>query len=319
MSKEAWLEISLEADGEMAEAISEVLARFVSGGVVIESTQIADEVEGEGRVTGLLRVSGYLQINDRLEETKQKLQEALWHLGQIRPVPEIEFNQVADLDWSQVWKEHFHPVQIGEKLVIIPDWMDAGGDDRIAIKITPGMAFGTGTHPTTQLCLEIIAQLLDSVEDENKKSISMIDIGCGSGILGIAALKLGAGKVLGVDRDQEAVEAARQNAQINGLYEQLELEVGSLREIKAGKFSFSMGEIVAANILAPVIMGLLAEGLGDLAAPGGKLILSGILEDQVPEIESGIEAAGLILVQKHQLGDWVALVAELESNKSSLD
>lgn len=310
MSESAWLEISLTADGEMVEAISEVLARFVSGGVVIESTQITDEAEGEGRVTGLLRVSGYLQIDDRLEETKQQLQEALWHLGQIRPVPEIEFNQVADLDWSEVWKEHFHPVQIGEKLVIIPVWMDAGGDKRIAIKIDPGMAFGTGTHPTTQLCLEIISEQLDSVEIENKKSISMIDIGCGSGILGIAALKLGAGNVLGVDRDPEAVEAARQNARINGVDDNLELEIGSLGEIKAGRFSLSGGQIVAANILAPVIMRLLEEGLGDLAAPGGKLILSGILEDQVPEIESGIEAAGLKLVQKRQLGDWVALVVE---------
>jgi ribosomal protein L11 methyltransferase len=225
-------------------------------------------------------------------------------------VPEIEFNQVADLDWSEVWKEHFHPVQIGEKLVIIPVWMDAAGDKRVAIKIDPGMAFGTGTHPTTQLCLEIISEQLDSVEIENKKSISMIDIGCGSGILGIAALKLGAGNVLGVDRDPEAVEAARQNARINGVDDNLELEIGSLGEIKAGRFSLSGGQIVAANILAPVIMRLLEEGLGDLAAPGGKLILSGILEDQVPEIESGIEAAGLKLVQKRQLGDWVALVVE---------
>ena len=131
MSEETWFEISLEADGEMVEAISEVLARFVTGGVVIESTQIAEEVGGEGRVTGLLRVSGYLQIDDRLEETKQKLQEALWHLGQIRPVPEIEFNPVADLDWSQVWKEHFHPVQIGNGL-------EQGGDAQGAMPFTIG-------------------------------------------------------------------------------------------------------------------------------------------------------------------------------------
>jgi ribosomal protein L11 methyltransferase len=310
MSGETWLEASLLADGEMAEAISEVMTRFVSGGVVIESTQITDEIDGEGRVTGLLKVSGYLLVDERLDETKQKLQEALWHLGQIRPVAEVQFSPVANLDWSEVWKEHFQPVQIGEKLVVIPEWMDDDRDNQIAIKIDPGMAFGTGTHPTTQLCLEIITDFLESINAETKKSVSMIDVGCGSGILGIAALKMGVGKVLGVDVDPEAVTAAHQNAKINGIDENLEIAVGSLGEIKASRFSFSRGQVVAANILAPVITRMLEEGLGELVAPGGKLILSGILADQVPEIESGIMAANLKLVQKRQMGDWMALVAE---------
>jgi len=310
MNGEAWLEASLAADGEVVEAVSEVLARFVSGGVVIESTQIKNEIGGEGRVTGLLRVSGYMQVDDQLEETKQKLREALWHLGQILPVPEIQFKPVADLNWSVVWKEHFQPVQIGEKLVIVPVWMDDSKDNRIAIKIDPGMAFGTGTHPTTQLCLEIICDLLDPIKTGKNQSASLIDVGCGSGILGIAALKLGAYKGLGVDLDPMAVDSARKSAQINGVADKLELEVGSLEEIKAGKFSISRAEIIVANILAPVILRLLDDGLRELITPGGKLILSGILEDQVLEIESKIEAAKLKLVEKHQMGDWIALVAE---------
>lgn len=300
-------------------AISEVLARYVSGGVVIESTQITDEIDGEGHMTGPLRVSGYLQVDHRLEDTKRNLQEALWHLGQIRPVTEIQFKPVADLDWSAVWKEHFQPVQIGDRLNIIPVWMEPENDQQIAIKIDPGMAFGTGTHPTTQWCLEIITELLDPGEKSTFSSKSMIDVGCGSGILGIAALKLGVGNALGVDRDPDAVEAAHQNAQINGVSENLDLAVGSLAEILAGKFSMTSGEIVVANILAPVITRLLGQGLGEIVAPGGRLILSGILEDQVPEIEAAIEAAKFKLVEKKQLGDWMAVVAQQETERGLSD
>ena len=308
MNEQAWLEVSLVADGEMAEAISEVLARYVSGGVVIESTKIADETDGEGYVTGPLRVCGYLQVDGQLEDTKRKLQEALWHLGQIRPVPEIHFKPVANLDWSDVWKEHFQPIQIGKQLIIIPVWMDVDTDQRTAIKIDPGMAFGTGTHPTTQMCLEILTDLLDPGRTEKESYVSMIDVGCGSGILGIAALKLGVIAVLGVDLDAEAVEAARQNARINGVYEHLDLSIGSLTEIKAGNYSISSGQLVIANILAPVIIRLLEEGLGEIVAAEGKLILSGILADQVQDVETAIRAAGMRLTQKKQSGDWMALV-----------
>jgi ribosomal protein L11 methyltransferase len=296
----------------MAEAISEVLARYVSGGVVIESTHIEDEPEGEGYPTGPLRISGYIPFDDRLEQTRQKLEEALWHLGQVRPVSQIHFRAIEDLDWSAVWKDHFQPVQIGKEITIIPIWMEAENEERIAIKIDPGMAFGTGTHPTTQLCLEMLAEILDNVEAPKRSKLSMIDVGCGSGILGIAALKLGVGRVLGVDLDREAVEAARKNAMVNGEAEHLNLEVGSLAEIKEGKFLLSQGQIVVANILAPVIIRMLQDDLGEIVAPGGKLVLSGILDEQSAEIESVLNDVELKLVQKKQSGDWIVLVAEQE-------
>lgn len=310
MNREVWLEASLEADGEMVEAISEVMARYVSGGVVIESTQIIDEKEGEGKATGLLRISGYLPVDNQLEDKKQKLLESLWHLGQISPLPEVKFRPIAELDWSEVWKQHFQPVRIGENLVIIPTWLEENHDQRIAIKIDPGMAFGTGTHPTTQLCLEIIAGILEPLDVESRNSISVIDIGCGSGILGIAARKLGAGRSLGVDLDVEAVKAAHRNAEINGVKDNLELGIGSLAEIKKGNFSLSAGQVVIANILAPVVIRLLNEGVGELLAPGGKLVLSGILVEQVLDIEQAFQSTGLKFVEKRQMGDWVALVAE---------
>lgn len=265
-------------------------------------------------MTGPLRVCGYLPIDDHLEDVQQKLMEALWHLGQIRPLPELQSRPIADLDWSEIWKEHFQPVRIGRKLVIIPTWMEVSDEQRVAVKIEPGMAFGTGTHPSTQLCLEIIADLLGAGgtggEDSRPTWRTLIDVGCGSGILGIAALKLGADKVLGVDLDPQAVEAARQNAAINGVAGRIELEVGSLTEVKAGSYSLSSAQLVVANILAPVIIQLLGEGLGEILAPRGKLILSGILEDQAPEVETAVQVSGMSLVHKQQMGDWVALVAE---------
>lgn len=312
MSKAAWLEVRLEADGEMAEAIAEVLARYVSGGVVIESTRIEDERDGQGYPTGPLRVSGYIPFDEHVEQTRQRLEEAIWHLGQIRPVSQIHYRPIEDLDWSAVWKDHFQPVQIGESLTIIPIWMEPENDQRIAIKIDPGMAFGTGTHPTTQLCLVTLAEIVDEVEVPKRSALSMIDVGCGSGILGIAALKLGVGRVLGVDLDQEAVESAHKNAMINGEAEHLNLEVGSLAQIKAGKFVIAEGQIVVANILAPVITRMLQDNLGGIVAPGGKLVLSGILDEQSAEIESALKEEKLRLVQKKQSGDWIALIAEQE-------
>ena len=318
MRDSAWLEISLLADGEMAEAISEVLARFVSGGVVIESTHIEDEPDGEGIAKGSLRVYGYLPFDAQLEDKKQKILEALWHLGQIMPVSEVQTRSVANLDWAEIWKEHFQPIQIGEDLIITPVWMEVNSDQRIAIKIDPGMAFGTGTHPTTQLCLEIIAEDLvarrASRIERSGSAFTMIDVGCGSGILGIAALKLGTDAVLGVDLDPEAVESARKNAAINGIDRDLELEVGSLEEIISGGYLLSRGTLVVANILAPVIIRLLAAGLEKILANEGKLILSGILDEQEKDVLAAIQAAGLRLVDKKQMGDWIALVVDRPSN-----
>ena len=117
MSDENWLEVSLVVDGEMAEAVSDVLTRYVSGGVVIESTQISDDF-GQGKVTGPLRVCGYLRADENLEDDKQSLLEGLWHLGQIRAIPAVTFEPVADVDWTEIWKQHFHPIPIGKRLMI---------------------------------------------------------------------------------------------------------------------------------------------------------------------------------------------------------
>ena len=307
MSAPVWLEVSLVVDGELAEAVAEVLARYIPAGVVIESTAVYAGPEDEnGQAVGPLRVCGYLAMDEQLEETRRKIEEGLWYLGRITPLPAPVFKPFEEVNWVEAWKQHYHPIPVGEGLMIVPAWMDPETGGRLPVRIDPGMAFGTGTHPTTQLCLALTETYFQKVGTPRQ----VLDIGCGSGILAVAALKLGAGHALGVDIDPLAMEASSQNAALNGVSEGLELGVGSVAEVRQGTFSLQQGELVFANILAPVLVRLLDEGLGELVVPGGWLVLSGILAEQSPEVEAALSRHGLNLLERCQSGDWVALAAQ---------
>jgi ribosomal protein L11 methyltransferase len=186
--------------------------------------------------------------------------------------------------------------------------MDSPEPNRVAIKIDPGMAFGTGTHPTTQLCLELIEKFFDDGKPSmvNRPS-SVIDVGCGSGILSIAAIKLGAEKALGVDIDAGSIKNALENAETNHVGEELILDLGSVQEILDGKFAFTKATLVVANILAPVIIRLFEAGLADLIDSQGAIILSGILQEQEKSVIEAAQAKGLSLKGRSQMGDWVAV------------
>lgn len=301
-----WLEVSLTVNGELAEAVADVLARFAPNGVMTEQGVKYNDAEDAGTPTGPITVRAYLEVNDQLEETRQKLEESLYYLGMIQSLPAPSYKQIADQNWMEAWKQHYKPILIGQRLVIVPAWMDSPDPNRLAIKIDPGMAFGTGTHPTTQLCLE----LMEKTIFENRKSEitnRVIDIGCGSGILSIAALKLGVQTALGVDIDPESVTNSRENADKNGISGNLILGVGSVREILDGKFAYRNAPFVLANILAPVIVRLFDVGLADLIEDQGALILSGILQEQAGSVIEAAQAKGLSMNEKRQMGDWVAL------------
>jgi ribosomal protein L11 methyltransferase len=302
---QSWLEVSLLLDGELVEAVSEVLRRYAPDGVVIESTGVASSPDdSEGHTVGLLRVCAYIPVDASLEERRSKLEESLWYLGRIRSLPEPQYRIIQDQDWSQAWKENYRPILIGEQLIIVPAWLESPAPQRIPIRIDPGMAFGTGTHPTTQLCLELLESCLAQVVPQET---DVIDIGCGSGILSIAALKLGARHAVAVDIDPLAVSVTLENAALNGVVAGLETGSGSLAELRQGAFSIRQAPIVLANILALVIIKLLVAGLTDLVAPGGFAIFSGILVEQEPDVLAALEISGLKPTGRRQIGDWVAL------------
>jgi ribosomal protein L11 methyltransferase len=305
LSDQTWLEVSLLLDGEMVEAVADVLRRYAPDGGVIESTGVASSPDNvEGHAVGLLRVCAYLPVDEDLDEKRRKLEESLWYLGRIRSLPEAQYRPIVDQDWSQAWKEHYRPILIGERLVIVPAWLESPAPQRIPIRIDPGMAFGTGTHPTTQLCLELLeACMAQRVAQET----DIIDIGCGSGILSIAALKLGARRAIAVDIDPVAVSVTQENAALNGVTAGVETGTGSVAEVRSGAFPIRQAQVVLANILALVIIQLLDAGFADLLAPGGVAITSGILAEQEQQVIAALEKHGLSLTGRRQSGDWVAL------------
>lgn len=316
----SWLEVSLTVNGELAEAVADVLARFAPNGVMTEQGVKYTDDEDAGTPSGPITVRAYLEVNGQVEEKRQKLEEALYYLGMIQPIPAPMYKQIADQNWMEAWKQHYKPIPIGQRLVILPAWMDSPDPNRVAIRIDPGMAFGTGTHPTTQLCLELMERAILNIHDSKNGSrgatddsrlsnieLRVIDVGCGSGILSIAALKLGAKSALGVDIDPGSIKNARENADTNHVGDELILDIGSVQEILDGKFAFSKAPLVVANILAPVIIRLFDAGLVDLIEENGAIILSGILQEQAQAVIEAGQARGLRLNERRQMGDWVAL------------
>ncbi len=305
-----WLEVSLTVDGELAEAVADAFARFAPNGVTTEQAVRYNDAEDEGTPIGPITVRAYLPVDENIEETRQKVEQALAYLGMIQPLPAPVFTPVADQNWMEAWKERYRPIPIGTRLIIVPAWLDSPDPARIPIKIDPGMAFGTGTHPTTQLCLEFIEEHLGPPSSIVHRP-SVIDVGCGSGILSIAALKLGAEFALGVDIDEASLRASRENAEANGVPpERFALGLGSVAEVRAGNFPIRQSPLVLANILAPVLVRLFEAGMADLIEPGGLIILSGILEEQAQTVIEAAQAHGLVVTARKQRGDWVALAGQ---------
>jgi len=319
MPHSSWLEISLIVEPELVEPVAEVMGRYIPNGVAIESTGVyADDEDQNAKAIGPLKVAGYIPINDQTEAVRKKIEEGLWYLSRIRPFSSPQFRTVNETDWAEAWKEHYHPIPIGERLIVLPAWIDEQYEDRIIIRMDPGMAFGTGTHPTTQLCLEYIEEIFHDANipapDKQQVPSSVIDIGCGSGILGIAAIKLGAQRVLAVDTDPLAVHVTKENAALNKVSgKDMIVEMGSLADILDNRYSVRQADLVLANILAPVLVRMLDEGLSGLLLPGGKLILSGIIETQVDDIKSAAIRNRLGLISQKQIDDWISLQFRVES------
>lgn len=211
-------------------------------------------------------------------------------------------------------RRSFAPLPIGRKMLVIPPTLQIDPKpDQILLRIDPGTAFGDGAHPTTQLCLAAIERHLPRVIQSQKPTAegawAMIDLGAGTGILSIAAAKLGAEPILAVDIDADSVEVARANAALNQVGDQLRAEQGSLADVLAGRFGKTQAPLVVANILAHVLVDFFAQGLAETVTPGGLLLLSGILRTQGPEIRARLAWAGLTLAGEERQEEWLCLIA----------
>ena len=317
--QQAVLEIAVDVDPEAAEAVSELFNRYNGGGydedseageaggggAIVEATGFDDfyqPIEGEHRLV----VKTYVKPGARGQAVRRKIEEGLWYLSSIYPIPEAQIRTVRQEDWAHAWKKFYKPLRIGKRVLLKPAWEEIETTpDEIVIELEPGMAFGTGMHPTTRLCVA-------AMEEHLQAGQSVLDVGTGSGILAVLAAKLGAAHILGTDIDPIAVTAAQENLTLNRIDSadsSVWFEQGSIPTDMTGRF-----DVVVANILAEVIVKLFDGAyenipLAEPLAADGTLILSGILDEKVSMVAEAAERHGLEIVDKKQETDWVALIA----------
>ena len=298
----AWLEASIICSGELAEAVAEVFSRFSPDGVVMNSVTRYDSLGHEEVPTGNMQVVAYFPQDESTESLRNQLEQAIWHMSQIVPLDPIEYQLVLDQNWMEAWKANYKPLKIGRNLIVLPAWVDpALAENRIPIIISPDMAFGTGTHPSTQLCML-------ALEKYGVKEMNVIDIGTGSGILSIEAAKLGAERILGVDNDPDSIPSAINNAALNGVADKIVFEVGTHTDVLKRTDGLNQSPRVIANILSPILANMLSTGLSDMVSPSGLLFLGGVLDHQAQSLADLARSLGLSLRETLQQEDWVVLV-----------
>jgi ribosomal protein L11 methyltransferase len=293
-----WCEISAVVPVELAELAAEAMCAVAPDGVAIEDPLIPlgpDEgVRLERRRPSV--VKAYLPVDDRLGERLDALDAALAALGLH---PELRTRTVHEQDWADAWKAHFHVERIGRRLVIRPSWQPfTPAPDDVVIDLDPGMAFGTGQHPTTRTCLELL-------EEHVVPGSVVLDVGTGSGILAVAAVKLGAARCLALDGDPQAVRVARENAVRNGVADRVQVAEGTLPIALAARHAF---DLALANITAAAVAAL-APALATALRPGGMLIGSGIVADRLDQVLAAMRAAGFTMRAVCATDDWRTVVA----------
>jgi ribosomal protein L11 methyltransferase len=248
-------------------------------------------------------VRTYLPEDEEAPGKRREIEQALYYLGKMRQVGSLQVKPCKEEDWANAWKDYYGIQRMGERIVIKPSWLEyTPGEGDVVLDLDPGMAFGTGLHPTTRLCL---AALEDYIHPGTPTNI--LDLGTGSGILAIAAAKLGGPgvSVLALDIDQIAVDATRENVERNDLSDQIAVRHGST----GAAHEDAPYNLIVANILATVIVDL-SKSLHDLLAPGGILITSGIFHERSDSVIEALERVGLPIREKRQEGDWICIVSD---------
>lgn len=308
------IEVGVETDGEAAEAISAVFNRHSRNGAVME------EVWAEGSASPVVHVKTFLAADQSCALTR--IEQALWHLGQIYPIPVPSVRWLEEAEWAEAWKSGYKTFRIGRRMVIKPQWLTyAAAPDDMVIELDPGMAFGTGLHPSTRLIME-------ALQSQIQPGARALDVGTGSGILAIAAAKLGAASVLAVDIDGLAVQAAQENVVRNGVQDRVRvqraslipangldnpgrpLEILDVRGAWNGAF-----DLLLMNILADVIIRS-AEPIAAALTARGLFIVSGIIQSQEELVRQALSAAGLSVMKRRTSKDWVALIGSRGASQS---
>ena len=294
-----WLELSLRAPQEYVEPLSVVFQRHGYGGVAVELEGGFNPDEGETPsedATAVLR--SYIPLNRTTASRREQIRVAVDLIARLCPLPPLEERVMEEGEWMEAWKSHFTVLHVG-RIVVQPTWMEyEPADGEVVIAMDPGMAFGTGHHPTTRMCLAELDRLV-------QPGMSVLDVGAGSGILTIAAAKLGAGRIHALDVDAVAVRAARSNVRANNLRRTVRLERRALSADAEPPGEF---DLVIANLYTNVIVSL-ANALAAHVRADGLLVVSGIMSDRAGEVELALDAAGCAVLRTERQGDWAALVA----------
>lgn len=306
-----WVEISVLTSREAVEAVCVIFYDNGVGGVAINDPQdIIDSQKRPGdwdyiddkllpEYTGEVKVRGYLPYSDNIKKCVESIKlsvDRLSEYGLDKGKAEVTTREVREKDWANAWKEYYKPFRIGENIVIKPSWepYDAMPED-IVLELDPGMAFGTGSHETTKMCIEFLQKYV-------KKGVTVFDLGCGSGILSIAASKLGSDKVYAVDIDEVAVRSSMENIKISGV-NNVYVRQGSLFDVIEGR-----ADVIVANIIADVIIKI-ADTVPKYLNDGGVFIASGIIKDRAQDVKEALSRNKLDILDIKEMGEWVAIVA----------
>ena len=310
--EQIWLEVTLPVPASELDRVCDIRTANGMTGLVVEeegeflrfleqNRQYWDYVDEDlaQRMKGASRVKFYVPDSD---EGRKQLRGYLAGLERYEP----QIVSLREEDWATSWQKYYRPIPVGKRLTIVPDWMreEPAPDGRTPLYLDPGLTFGTGAHPTTQLCLELLEEAL-------RPGDRVLDLGCGSGILAIAALVLGATRAVGVDIDPKAADAALRNAALNGIgADRLRVFAGDVLTDKklTAKLEPGQNRLVLANIVADVIIPL-SGAAGDLLAPGGVFLCSGVIEGRQDEVHAALEASGFAVTRHLERGGWHALEA----------
>ncbi len=301
MIGDVWVEVSIAVTPDTVESVAEVISRYTDGGVAIDHAvegAIAEAWASDiplGQSARPLIVRGYMPDTASAASRRAALEQAVWHLRQIGPMGDLVVREVRAADWENAWRDHFQVHRVGRRFVIRPTWRSfTPSEDDAVIILDPGMAFGTGLHPTTQLCLRALEQCV-------RAGCRVADVGTGSGILAIGAGLLGAHEVDALDIDEVAVATATQNVKRNGLEATVRC-----RQDGPAALPHSRYDVVVANIIARVIEEHAADLVGS-AVPGGTVICSGILYERHEAVAQRLIAANLSRPTVEVEGDWCVL------------